>query len=57
MTTYKPKIDNAFCEAIYLDYMNNWLTISAIAEYYNVTKSAMLKVLDKGRKLNHSRGT
>jgi hypothetical protein len=36
---------------LYLDYVNNFLTVKRFANYYNISESRALKIIDKGRKL------
>ena len=36
-------------KAIYLDYINNYLTVSRMAECYGVDKIEMLQMIEKGR--------
>jgi hypothetical protein len=38
----------------YLDYFNNFLTVSAFAQAYGLTPFEAMKVIDKGRRLNES---
>jgi len=35
---------------VYLEYVNDWLTIKAIAENYNMEEEAMLSLINKGRR-------
>ncbi len=42
-------------EAMYIDYFNNFLTISRFAEYYGITPEAAALIIDAGRKINHSK--
>lgn len=34
---------------IYLEYVNDWLTVKAMAENYGRSEKAMLDIIDKGR--------
>lgn len=36
--------------SIYLEFINDWLTIKAIAENYNMEEDAMLTLINKGRR-------
>ena len=36
-------------EDIYLEYMNDWLTIKAMSEYYNCSMTVLVKKIDQGR--------
>ena len=38
----------------YLDYFNNYLTVSAFAQAYGITPFEAMKVIGKGRELNES---
>jgi len=42
-------------EKFYLDYLHNFLTLEAIASYYNVTESQAKMLIDSGREVNHQR--
>ncbi len=44
-----------FEEHFYLDYFNNYLSVSLIAEHYLMTESAALMYLQIGRRFNHNR--
>lgn len=39
-------------EAMYLDWLNNFLTIDAFADYYEISKFKALRVIKIGRHLN-----
>jgi len=39
---------------LYLDYFNNFITLSAFAEHYNMNEDKALRVISIGRKINHS---
>lgn len=36
-------------ESIYLEFLNDWLTVKRMAEYYNKSEKQMNKLIDKGR--------
>lgn len=36
-------------EHMYLDYVNNFVTVSAFAQYYGLTEDDALDVIDSGR--------
>jgi hypothetical protein len=36
-------------EHMYLDYVNNFVTVSAFAQYYGLTNEDALDVIDSGR--------
>ena len=37
--------------AMYLDYVNNFLTVACFAEYYGISRDVALDVISFGRKL------
>jgi hypothetical protein len=37
----------------YLDYVNNWLTVSRMAEHYGITQKRAYRLITLGRHLNH----
>ena len=39
----------------YLDYLNNFLTVSAFAEHYELTESEAIALIEKGRMRNIER--
>jgi hypothetical protein len=38
---------------MYVDYFNNFLTVQAFADHYNITTEKAKKIIDLGRKINH----
>ena len=40
---------------IYLDWVNNWLTVARMAEHYNLTESVMRALIQKGRQEHERR--
>lgn len=40
-------------EAMYLDWLNNFITIDAFADYYEISKFKALRVIKIGRQLNN----
>lgn len=40
-------------ESMYLDYVNNFLTVGRFAEYYKLTEDEANIIIEAGRKLNH----
>lgn len=38
---------------VYLDWMNNFITIPAFADYYGVTEDEAKKIIEIGRKLHN----
>ena len=44
-------------EDMYIDWFNNFLTVPRFAEYYGLTESKALRVINTGRALNHRRPT
>ena len=43
---------NTTLRAYYLDWVNNWLTITSFAEYHDMTPSDAEKAIALGRKLH-----
>lgn len=46
-------MDNKTCLELYLDYVNNFLTVSSFAEYYDMTEEAALSIIETGRAWNY----
>jgi len=42
-------------EQMYLDYFNNFLSISALAQYYQISPKEAEEILSSGRLINHSK--
>ena len=42
-------------EQMYLDYFNNFLSVYRFAEYYNIDEDKAYRVINIGRRLNHSK--
>lgn len=42
-------------ESFYLDYLNNFLTVQAIADHYEISKAKALILIDRGREENKIR--
>jgi hypothetical protein len=42
-------------EDFYLDYVNNYLTIDAIADHYHITAILASHIIEFGRFVNHNR--
>jgi hypothetical protein len=40
-------------ESIYLEYFNDWLTISRMAEYYYISESKLHTIINEGRKAHN----
>jgi hypothetical protein len=40
-------------EAMYLDWLNNFITIDAFADYYEISKFKALRVIQIGKQLNN----
>ena len=36
---------------MYLDYWNNFLTVDAFAQYYNIDRQKALNIISRGKKL------
>jgi len=39
---------------MYLDWVNNFLTVARFAEYYNISETEALAVIEKGRIDHHA---
>ena len=50
--TNREKIEN-----LYLDWVNNFLTVARFAEHYGMPEAKALRVINTGRALNHRRPT
>ena len=48
---------NDVVEAYYLSYFNEFITIGAFAEFYDLTIEQAKYLIKEGREINHSRGT
>lgn len=59
MKTYTDLLDQTDEEIIkiYLDWVNNFLTLSKFAEYYNIDEIDAHYIIDLGRKLNDELAT
>ena len=42
-------------KALYLDYVNNFLTLAKFCEYYDFSTDQGLQILNIGRKLTHTK--
>jgi|TARA_Y100000590_G_scaffold84148_1_gene93966 hypothetical protein len=42
-------------EKMYLDYVNNFLTVTRFAEYYGITVKDANEIINLGRIINHSK--
>ena len=42
-------------EEMYLSYLNDFLTVERFAEYYGVTESQAINIIDIGRAYNHAK--
>lgn len=40
------------CAAMYLEYVNNFLTVGAFADHYQISNDKAIRILNIGRKLN-----
>tara|TARA_Y100001938_G_scaffold51063_1_gene71277 strand:- start:204 stop:488 length:285 start_codon:yes stop_codon:yes gene_type:complete len=44
---------NDYKKEMYLDYLNNFLTIEKFASYYNMTEKDASKIINEGRNLHN----
>lgn len=42
-------------EEVFLSWINDWLSVERMAEFYNVSKSDLLNRIEKGKEINHNR--
>lgn len=42
-------------ENMYIDYANNFLSVYRFAEYYNIDEDKAFRVIEIGRKINHTK--
>lgn len=49
MQTYPKEV----CEEMYLDYVNNFLTVARFAEYYEIREQTARYIIAAGRIENH----
>jgi len=60
MTTYS-EIENAveqaadYFQELYLDWLNNFVTVAGFARYYNITEPAAERKIQIGRKIHNQR--
>lgn len=43
------QLTNRTAESVYLEYLNDFLTVSRMAEYYNIKEEELNALIDKGR--------
>lgn len=41
-------------EQVYLEYVNDWLTLNKMAEFYNINPDHLLCIIEKGERLNNN---
>lgn len=46
--------DNSKIQKMYLDYVNNFLSIDKFAEHYGITKKQAISIINKGKKINET---
>lgn len=46
------KYHNRTNESVYLEYVNDWLTVAKMAEYYQISIKELSEIIDKGRSDN-----
>jgi len=49
MKTKHTAMSKRTAESVYLEYLNDWLTVSRMAENYGRTEKQMNAIIDKGR--------
>jgi len=45
------KLADEFCEKVYLDYVNNFLTVSKFASYYGITEQEAVNFINNERRI------
>jgi len=51
--TYKQVFGNKTCKEIYLDYVNNWITMDNMASFYGCDVSLIESAINEGRKIHN----
>lgn len=54
-TQKRKKELNMFYEKMYLDWLNNYLTVDKFAEHNQMSKIKANEIINKGRIINHNR--
>jgi hypothetical protein len=52
-TQQRKKELNKYLNEMYLDYFNNFISVERFAEYYNISETFALEVIEQGRQINH----
>jgi len=50
----RPIVNKSIIEKAYVDYFNNFLTVQAFAEHYNICTEKANRIINLGRKINQS---
>jgi hypothetical protein len=50
MSIIKAHLENLTPEEAYLEYINDWLTIDRMSEFYNIEPKELRSIVNKGRK-------
>lgn len=45
------KLADEFCKKVYLDYVNNFLTVSKFASYYGITEQEAVNFINNERRI------
>jgi len=53
----KEKFQGRTSEEIYIEWLNNYITIERMAEHYQVNEIQLTQIIAQGRNLNHKRIT
>ncbi len=51
---YNSMIDPDMIQSMYLDYVNNFLSVQRFAEYYDITVEDANEVINRGRMINNA---
>jgi hypothetical protein len=52
-TQQRKKELNKYINEMYLDYFNNFISVERFAEYYNISETFALDIIERGRQINH----
>jgi hypothetical protein len=50
MSIIKTHLESLTPEQAYLEYINDWLTIERMSEFYNIEPNELRAIVNKGRK-------
>jgi hypothetical protein len=50
----KPKLTDKDITALYLEYVNDFITVEAFAFYHKIGKRKSINIINKGKRLNNN---